>query len=101
MIRRLVYNDQGTELFPGKDGVVRSVNVKTSKGVVCRPVQRLHNLEISSAESITTDPCDALPSTDASPADAQASSESCSTVQSSPYVSRTGRTVKPPNKLDL
>ena len=35
------------ETFPGLDGVVRSVNVRTSKGVLCRPVQRLHELEIS------------------------------------------------------
>ena len=89
------------ELFPGKDGIVRSVNVKTSKGVICRPVQRLHNLELYSAGSVTIDTRDTLPSTDASPAGELASSESPSTSQSSPYVSRSGRIVKPPNRLGI
>lgn len=35
-----------TDLFPGSDGVVRFVNAKTVKGVLCRPVQKLHDLEI-------------------------------------------------------
>ena len=35
-----------TDLFPGRDGVVRCANVKTAKGVLCRPIQRLHDLEI-------------------------------------------------------
>ena len=35
------------ELFPGKDGIVRSVKIKTAKGVINRPVQRLHDLEIN------------------------------------------------------
>ena len=35
-----------TELFPGRDGIVRCVNVQTAKGVFCRPVQKLHDLEI-------------------------------------------------------
>lgn len=34
------------DLFPGSDGIVRCVNVKTAKGVLCRPVQKLHDLEI-------------------------------------------------------
>ncbi|MEE4247202.1 MAG: hypothetical protein V2I33_17455, partial [Kangiellaceae bacterium] len=33
------------ELLPGKDGVVRAVKLRTSSGVVVRPVQRLHHLE--------------------------------------------------------
>ena len=35
-----------TDLFPGKDNVVRCVNVRTAKGTLCRPVQKLHDLEI-------------------------------------------------------
>ena len=34
------------DMFPGRDGIVRSVNVQTSKGVFCRPIQKLHDLEI-------------------------------------------------------
>ncbi|CAM1327216.1 Uncharacterised protein r2_g3624 [Pycnogonum litorale] len=35
------------ELHSGRDGKVRCASLKTVKGVVIRPVQRLHNLEIS------------------------------------------------------
>ena len=36
------------ETFPGRDGKIRSVNVRTSQGVVCRPIQKLHDLEVHS-----------------------------------------------------
>ena len=36
------------KLYPGKDGSVRSVELKTSKGDIVRPVQRLYDLEINS-----------------------------------------------------
>jgi len=35
------------KLFPGKDGLVRTVALKTQKGALCRTVQRLHRLEAS------------------------------------------------------
>ncbi|XP_055947057.1 uncharacterized protein LOC129980699 [Argiope bruennichi] len=35
-----------TEIFPGKDGLVRLVKVKTKKGEFLRPVQRLYALEV-------------------------------------------------------
>ncbi|XP_055942529.1 uncharacterized protein LOC129972416 [Argiope bruennichi] len=35
-----------TEIFPGKDGSVRLVKVKTKKGEFLRPVQRLYALEV-------------------------------------------------------
>ena len=31
--------------FPGKDGIIRTVSVRTTKGMINRPVQRLHLLE--------------------------------------------------------
>ena len=34
-------------IFPGKDGVVWAVKLKTSKGTVERPVQHLHPMELS------------------------------------------------------
>ena len=33
------------EIFPGKDGLIRTVSVRTKKGIINRPVQRLHLLE--------------------------------------------------------
>ena len=37
-----------TRVFPGKDGLVRSVEVKTVNGLLVRPIQRLHDLEVQS-----------------------------------------------------
>ena len=34
-------------VFPGKDGKVRAAEVRTAKGIVRRPVQKLYNLEIN------------------------------------------------------
>lgn len=34
------------EVYPGKDNIVRSVKVKTSRGVILRPIQKLHDLEV-------------------------------------------------------
>ena len=43
-------------VHPGSDGKVRSVDVKTAKGIVCRPIQRLHRLEVCySPEIIASD----------------------------------------------
>ncbi|XP_021959868.1 uncharacterized protein LOC110855787 [Folsomia candida] len=39
------------ELIPGKDGVCRVSNVKTSKGTLKRPLQRLYPLEIASPKA--------------------------------------------------
>lgn len=36
------------EVFPGKDGIIRLVKVKTQRGEILRPVQRLYSLEIAS-----------------------------------------------------
>ena len=35
------------ELYPGRDGNVRSVQVKTAKGMLIRPIQHLHHLEVN------------------------------------------------------
>ena len=35
-----------TQVFPGKDGLIRTVEIKTSSGKLVRSVQRVHDLEI-------------------------------------------------------
>ena len=35
-----------TQVFPGKDGLIRTVEVKNSSGKLVRSVQRVHDLEI-------------------------------------------------------
>ena len=40
------------KVFPGKDNLVRTVEVKTSKGVLVRPIQRLRNLELVDVDEL-------------------------------------------------
>ena len=40
-------------LFPGKDGLIRTVILKTKKGLLRRPVQRTHRLEASSTQFVS------------------------------------------------
>ncbi|XP_015120372.1 uncharacterized protein LOC107043390 [Diachasma alloeum] len=40
------------QLFPGKDGEIRVVKVKTGDGCLIRPIQRLYPLEMSSVETV-------------------------------------------------
>ena len=40
-------------LVPGKDGLVRTVTLKTQKGRLRRPVQRLHRLEVSTTQFVS------------------------------------------------
>ena len=99
------------EVFPGKDGYIRSVNVKTSKGVINRPVQRLHDLEIN--ESLDEECEDIMPyntlnnfePSSQSFIDSDFVKDNGDVAQPSeePKVSytRKGRVVKPPVKLNL
>ena len=45
------------ELYPGRDGHVRSVQVKTAKGMLIRPIQRLYHLKVNERirDSVTND----------------------------------------------
>ena len=98
------------ETFPGHDGVVRSVNVRTSKGVFCRPVQRLHELEISGPideavrdVEMKSGNGESQPYVNNELMDTKAQSENESTdnVCSKVYYTRKGRAVKTPARLDL
>ena len=42
-------------MHPGTDGKIRSVDVRTAKGIVCRPIQRLHRLEVGYSPEIGSD----------------------------------------------
>lgn len=95
------------DLFPGKDGIVRSVNVKTAKGIICRSVQRLHDLEISNplpenlVETLSNPEFDK--NSNCEPVNVIENIAEISPPDDTPYVpySRRGRLVKPPVKLDL
>jgi len=73
-------------LFPGKDGITRVVEVKTSNGILTRPVQRVYPLEVSSLEEDTfLEAVKATPKTD----DVKV------------VITRSGRKVKVPSKFSL
>ena len=57
-----------TKTFSGRDGVIRTVQVRTAKETYTRSIQLLHNLELSDAQQ---------------------------------YVTRSGRSVRPVQQLDL
>ncbi|KAK3889709.1 hypothetical protein Pcinc_006275 [Petrolisthes cinctipes] len=80
------------EVFPGKDGLIRGVTIKTAKGIIQRPIQKLHDLEIQYKshcnESVNNlerreDVSDQI------------------LVGSSDTFTRKGRKVKPPERLNL
>ena len=40
------------DMYPGHDGIVRSIRVRTKKGEITRPIQRAYDLEIGKYESM-------------------------------------------------
>ena len=83
------------QLFPGKDGIPRSVKLRTAKGFLTRSVQRLHDLEIANVPPIVS-PNDSP--ADIVPVNQVVSPES---IIQKPRTSRVGRTIKSPTRLDL
>ena len=43
-----------TKTFPGRDGVIRTVQVRTAKGTYTRSIQLLHDLELSDTQQYVT-----------------------------------------------
>ena len=84
------------ELFEGKDGLIRAVRLKTAKGELSRPVQKLYKLEVSDfvVQPLKTS-SEATNSLPASPGNA--------TDQPSPIpmTSRFGRIIRSPRIFDV
>ncbi|GFX67811.1 integrase catalytic domain-containing protein [Trichonephila clavipes] len=85
------------KLIPGKDGLVRTVKLKTQSCTLIRPIQRVFPLEVS-VNDIKNPPLQKVQQTD--------SSVSCpnpDTLKATeqPQVTRCGRPVKKPDKLNL
>lgn len=81
------------EVFPGKDGLNRGVKIKTAKGIIQRPIQRLHDLEIQYNSYCKLHHVnDSKRVKDISDGNV---------VGSSDTFTRTGRKVKPPVRLNL
>ena len=91
------------DVFPGSDGYIRSVNIKTAKGIFNRSIQRLYDLEINHCIddndlSIHTD-THVNKKSDEKVDDVV--KESSSDVQIVNKMSKKGRNIKKPQKLDL
>lgn len=93
------------ELIPGKDNITRLVKLKTSTGVILRPVQRLFPLELDTSQEtipFTTndeknDQISHSEQNDQSPRPTSIKEQVIKTFKKT----RLGREVHPPQKLDL
>lgn len=100
------------ELIPGKDGHVRTVKVKTQNGVLLRPIQRIFPLEMSN-DNLPSDfsfqvktgirPLLSEPPVISPKKEPSSNSPKVVPILPSllPKVSRSGRVVKPRQRLDL
>ncbi|GFU99656.1 putative RNA-directed DNA polymerase from transposon X-element [Trichonephila clavipes] len=88
-------------LIPGKDGKIRTVELKTRTGTMLRPIQRVYPLEVQSTET----PNDPLNDCTITNPISSISSYNLSDPNDSsnvlPRVSKYGRVIKVPEKLDL
>ena len=94
-----------TQVFPDKDGLIRTVEVKTSSGKLVRSVQRVHDLEIMNngfGDTLSTCPSPVNRSDNVS-SDTAEMTENRVKIEPKREVYRTrfGRAVKPVVKLDI
>lgn len=80
-----------SEIYPGKDGVVRVVQLKTKYGTLLRPVQKVYPLELN----ILMD--DELRKAVSTEIGLTEQDSDCA----SSTVSKYGRHIRPPKRLDL
>ncbi|GFU50668.1 integrase catalytic domain-containing protein [Trichonephila clavipes] len=85
------------KLIPGKDGLVRTVKLKTQSRTLIRPIQRMFPFEVS-GNDITNPPLQKVQQTDSS-----VSCQNPDTLKATekPQVTRCDRPVKTPDKLNL
>ncbi|GFY35532.1 integrase catalytic domain-containing protein [Trichonephila clavipes] len=92
------------ELIPGRDGKVRTLKLRCSNSEIIRPIQRVFPLEIQSAEMGESDdvPLDAealkIPSAGV---DVSVSAIHVNAPPNMPKVSRYGRTIQRPRRLNV
>ena len=84
--------------FPGKDGIIRAVSVKMSKGVFTRPIQKLHDLELDSEVSHETELVNPPPAVLSEQPPIIPQEEIVDTPE---RTTRSGRTIRAPPKMNL
>ncbi|GFT71728.1 integrase catalytic domain-containing protein [Trichonephila clavipes] len=85
------------KLIPGKDGLVRTVKLRTQSCTLIRPIQRVFPLEVS-GNDITNPPLQKVQQTDSS---VNYPNHDTLKATEQPQVTRCGRPVKKPDKLNL
>lgn len=94
-----------TDVFPGKDGFVRSVKLRTSKGEITRSIQRLYNLEVPRSEEMDVSgrlmPYKVSDDNENSCDDEASLPVDSVSDPDVPSQTRSGRVIKVPVKLDL
>ncbi|XP_067121310.1 uncharacterized protein [Centruroides vittatus] len=101
------------EIYPGKDGLVRVAKIKTQVGFLIRPVRRLYPLEISSVDekyvmrnefrgkTVDSTENDCERTYHRSRMISAATGSDVTTSSENSRVSKRGRPLKAPNRLDL
>jgi len=87
------------ELFPGKDGNVRVAKVKTAAGKLVRPLQRLFPLEVSSAAEIQAKPDNEDGISDKEKVNIKKSADYGKDKEFSVVKTRSGRSIKTPDRF--
>ena len=86
------------KVYPGRDGIIRSADIRTKRGILTRPIQKLHDLELAEADSAPIDQNESNQhGTDFAPADRMPEAAE-SSASGENLVTRSGRRVKPPNR---
>ncbi|GFX76395.1 retrovirus-related Pol polyprotein from transposon 297 [Trichonephila clavipes] len=88
-------------LIPGKDGKIRTVELKTRTGTMLRPIQRVYPLEVQSTETLNDPLNDCTITNPISSISSDNLSDPNDSSNVLPRVSKYGRVIKVPEKLDL
>ncbi|GFV91735.1 putative RNA-directed DNA polymerase from transposon X-element [Trichonephila clavipes] len=88
-------------LIPGKDGKIRTVELKTRTGTMLRPIQRVYPLEVQSTETPNDPSNDCTITNPISSISSDNLSDPNDSSNVLPRVSKYGRVIKVPEKLDL
>jgi hypothetical protein len=94
------------ELYPGRDNIVRSVKVNTKKGPIVRSVQLLHDLELEQSDRNSSMYYDTqgepiTPTNDTTDVSNLPVVRHNPDMPTSPVTTRSGRVVKPVQRLNL
>ena len=80
------------ETYPGRDGIVRTCKVKTKRGNVIRAIQRLHDLEVTETKQVPKEVKEVV---------VNAKENTTEDIPKQIEASRSGRLIKPAQKLNL